>query len=77
MLLAKNSTPRNSQEPRPSTAAWYAVTLTRRNAKWAFSRGEPYRTIASLELCAVLMAVKVLVPLEHVHPQLKKMRQQM
>ena len=36
-------------------AAWFAVQLNRRNAPWAFSRGEAIRTIASLELLGVLV----------------------
>ena len=31
-------------------ASWFAVKLNRRNAPWAFTRGEAFRTIASLEL---------------------------
>jgi hypothetical protein len=43
-------------------AAWFAVKLNRRNAPWAFSRGEAFRTIASLELLGVLVGVMVLMP---------------
>ena len=43
-------------------AAWFAVKLDRRNAPWAFSRGEAFRTIASLELLGVLVGVMVLMP---------------
>ena len=42
---------------RPAEARWFAVDLTRANAPWAFARGEPYRTIASLELFATLVCV--------------------
>ena len=42
---------------RPETARWFAVDLTKANAPWAFSRGEPYRTIASLELFATLVCI--------------------
>jgi hypothetical protein len=42
---------------RPAEARWFAVDLTRTNAPWAFARGEPYRTIASLELFATLVCV--------------------
>ena len=31
-------------------ARWFAMALDRENAPWAFSRGEPHRTIASIEL---------------------------
>ena len=30
-------------------AEWFAVSLTRANAPWAFARGESFRTIASLD----------------------------
>ena len=43
-------------------AKWFAVKLNRRNAPWAFSRGEAFRTIASLELLGVLVGVMVLMP---------------
>ena len=43
-------------------APWFAVRLNRRNAPWAFSRGEAFRTIASLELLGILVSVMVLLP---------------
>ena len=43
-------------------APWFAVELTRVTAPWAFARGEPFRTIASLELLGVLVGVMVLLP---------------
>ena len=43
----------------PSRARWFAVELDRQNAPWAFARGEPFRTIASLELFATLLCVKL------------------
>ena len=43
-------------------AAWFSVQLTRVNAPWAFARGEPFRTIASLELLGALVSLIVLVP---------------
>ena len=43
-------------------APWFAVKLNRVNAPWAFSRGEAFRTIASLELLGVLVGVMVLMP---------------
>ena len=45
-------------------AEWFAVRLNRRNAPWAFARGEAFRTIASLELLGVLASVMVLLPAE-------------
>ena len=47
-----------------SEAVWFAVRLNRRNAPWAFARGEAFRTIASLELLGVLVSVMVLMPVE-------------
>ena len=43
----------------PRRARWFAVTLTRANAAWAFSKGEPFRTIASLELFGTLLCVMI------------------
>jgi hypothetical protein len=42
---------------RPAEARWFSVDLTKANAPWAFSRGEPFRTIASLELYATLLCI--------------------
>ena len=42
---------------RPGAARWFSADLTKANAPWAFSRGEPYRTIASLELFATLVCI--------------------
>ena len=38
-------------------ARWFSIRLNRRTAPWAYLKGEPYRSIASLELTAVLVAV--------------------
>ena len=43
----------------PSSARWYSLALTRKSAPWAFSRGEPFRTIAALELFASLVSLMV------------------
>ena len=43
-------------------AEWFSVTLTRAMAPWALARGEPLRTIASLELLRTLVSLVVLVP---------------
>ena len=52
-----------SQGGRPcKEAPWFAVSLNRRNAPWAFARGEPFRVVASLELLAALVGVMVLLP---------------
>ena len=42
---------------RASAARWFAVDLDKRNAPWAFARGEPFRTIAALEMFATLICV--------------------
>ena len=47
---------------RTAEAEWFAVRLNRRNAPWAFARGEPFRAIAALELLASLIGLMVLVP---------------
>ena len=38
------------------------MKLTRPTAPWAFARGEPFRTIATLELLGALVGLMVLVP---------------
>eukprot|EP00435_Cladocopium_sp_Y103_P061932 s382_g23.t1 len=40
-----------------NSGRWFSIELNRRNAPWAYLKGEPFRNIASLELCAVLVAV--------------------
>ena len=39
------------------SSRWFSMQLTRKNAPWAFLKGEPFRNISSLELMAVLVAV--------------------
>ncbi len=46
----------------PSTARWFSVELTRKNAPWLYIRGEPHRTIAASELLAVTVAVILFGP---------------
>ena len=41
----------------PKKARWFSIALNKKNAPWAFSRGEPYRAIAALELFATLMCI--------------------
>ena len=36
---------------------WFSVRLNRKNAPWAYLRGDPFRAIASLELMGVLIAL--------------------
>jgi hypothetical protein len=50
----------------PAEAAWYSLRLTRKNAKWAFAHGEPFRQIAALELLATLLSVVLLCPADGV-----------
>ena len=38
---------------------WFSMSLDRKSAPWAFVKGEPFRSIAALELTAVLVAVKL------------------
>ena len=47
---------------RTREAPWFAVRLNRRNAPWAFARGEAFRTVASLELLGALVGLMVLCP---------------
>ena len=47
----------------PSKAAWYVLTIDRTTAPWAYRRGEPFRTIASLELFGTLISAMVFMPL--------------
>ena len=42
---------------RTEDARWFSIVLNRRNAPWAYLKGEPFRNIASLELVAVLTAI--------------------
>ena len=44
-------------------APWFSLELTRATAPWAFVRGEPSRTIASLELLGSSVGLMVLVPM--------------
>ena len=53
---------RTSGGGKTADAPWFAVRLNRRNAPWAFARGEAFRTIASLELLGILVSVMVLLP---------------
>ena len=41
----------------PEKALWFSIRLSRSSAPWAFVKGEPYRSIAALELTAVLVAI--------------------
>ena len=43
-------------------ACWFALDVTAKTAPWAFVKGEPFKTIASLELLATLLSVVFLVP---------------
>ena len=42
---------------RPHEARWFSISLSRASAPWAFARGEPYRTIAALELYGTLVCI--------------------
>ena len=45
----------------PEKALWFSVRFSRSSAPWAFVKGEPYRSIAALELTAVLIAVAIIL----------------
>ena len=51
---------RTGKDGNTREAVWFAERLTRATAPWAFERGEPFRTIASLELLGVLMGIMLL-----------------
>ena len=42
---------------RPGEARWFSETLDRKNAPWAFSKGEPFRVVAALELYGTLLSI--------------------
>ena len=42
---------------RPHDARWFSVRLDRKSASWAYARGDPFRTIAALELYGTLLCV--------------------
>merc|ERR1712102_11877 len=44
---------------RPGGSRWFSVTLDRKTAPWAFSKGEPFKVVAALELYATLLCVMV------------------
>ena len=45
-----------------SESPWFAISLSEENAPWAFSKGQAYKTISSLELFASLIATMVFDP---------------
>ena len=42
---------------RPGDARWFSEVLDRSTAPWAFSKGEPFKVVAALELFATLLCV--------------------
>ena len=49
------------QEIPHEAARWFKLHLDRANAGWAYSKGEPFKTIASLELLGTLMGIILLL----------------
>eukprot|EP00438_Fugacium_kawagutii_P036576 Skav211973 [mRNA] locus=scaffold1330:10293:11657:+ [translate_table: standard] len=43
-------------------ARWFSITLDRKTAPWAYAKGEPFRSIAALELTAILVATILFGP---------------
>ena len=41
----------------PGQARWFSVRVTRKSLPWIYARGEPYRSIATLELLGVLLSI--------------------
>ena len=48
----------------PRRARWYSLRLTKEDIPWAYTRGDPFRSIAALELLATLVCVLVFEPAE-------------
>ena len=48
--------------PDQKTARWFSFRLNRKNAPWAYLKGDPFRNIATLELIGVLVAVMMFGP---------------
>lgn len=46
----------------PAKTRWFSIRLSRRLTPWAYLRGDPFRSIASLELLGVLLAVMIFGP---------------
>ena len=44
-----------------SEARWFKLELTRQNATWAYAKGEPFRSIASLELLGTVISTMLLL----------------
>ncbi|CAE8719608.1 unnamed protein product [Polarella glacialis] len=42
-------------------ARWFSVRLSKKQIPWAFAKGEPFKTVASLELLGVLISVLVFI----------------
>ena len=42
---------------RPAEARWFSVELCRKTAPWAYAKGDPFRTIAALELFGSLLCI--------------------
>jgi hypothetical protein len=45
-----------------SRARWFALELDRRTAPWAYARGEPFRSVAALEMFATLLSFVLFTP---------------
>ena len=53
---------RADQKPTKSGARWFSLSLSEATAPWAYCKGEPYKTIAALELLATTVAVLLFGP---------------
>ena len=45
-------------------ARWFSLRLSREDVPWAYTRGDPFRAVASLELLATLVCVMLFGPSE-------------
>jgi hypothetical protein len=46
----------------PKDARWFSVALSKANAPWAFSKGDPFKVVAALELVGALLCVMIFAP---------------
>ena len=46
----------------PQHARWYSLELTKDDVPWAYARGDPFRSVAALELLATLVCLIVFSP---------------
>ena len=55
--------------PDTQRSRWFATRLTPTTAPWAYVKGEPFKTVAALELLATVVALMVFAPSNQDHSQ--------